>query len=90
MDPRRSIMHAAVAAGGVSAILMSTAVNDSGAHARKAADECLDPLLRATVHAIDAAEGLPGSRQRAELRDVITDFLGALRRPEIELEAAAS
>lgn len=69
-------MHAAVAAGGASAVLMSTAAHATDEReARTAAGECVDPLLRAIVHAIDAAAGVPGEDQRAALRDVITDFL---------------
>lgn len=83
-DPRRSIMHAAVAAGGVSAILMSTAVHsDREGAARAVAGESLDPLLRAVVHAIDAAEGLPDADRRGALRDVVSDYL-EVTRPTLE------
>lgn len=76
-DPRRTIMQAAVAAGGASAALMSYAINcEDETEVRVAVNECLGLLLRAALHAIDASGALPGGRERAALRDVIIDYVG--------------
>lgn len=75
-DPRRLIMRAAVAAGGSAAALMSYSLTSRDeSEIRAAASQCLDPLLRAVVHAIDAAgERLPGDSGR-RLRTAIGDHL---------------
>lgn len=75
-DPRRAIMHASVASGGASAALMSAVLHTTDeAELRNTAEAALEPLLRAAVHAIDTAAGLPGEDQRAALRDVLQDYL---------------
>lgn len=73
---RRAVMRSAVAAGGASAVLMSSAVTcNSEAGIAAAAEQCLEPLLRAVLAAIEAAAGAPGDEQRAALADIVTDFL---------------
>jgi hypothetical protein len=73
---RRVMLHAAVASGGASAALMSFGVNCiDEAELRAGASECLEPLLRAVLHSIDAAGVLPGEAERAALRDLIADYL---------------
>jgi hypothetical protein len=78
MNPRREIMHAAVAAGGASAALMHFAIACADkAEIRAAADECLEPLLRAALLAIGAAGFLPGEYERRRLKTAIEDYIDA-------------
>lgn len=75
-NPRRAIMHAAVAAGGASAALMHYSIAcDDEAEIRAAADECLEPVLRSALLIIDAAGILPGETERATLQAAIVAYV---------------
>lgn len=76
--PRQLLRHAAVAAGGASAALMSFSITCADeAELRAAADECLELALQAALRLIEAAGVLPGELERARLKLAIEDYVQA-------------
>lgn len=74
-DNRRTIMHAAVAAGGASAALMSAAAHADSREIAATAANAVDPLIRALSLTIEAAGPFGVTPELRALGDVVADYL---------------
>lgn len=72
---RLLVLRAAVGAGGAAAALTSHVLHCADDDLAGAAEQCLAPLLQATLAALDAAGVLPDEPERRALRAAIADYV---------------